>query len=66
MKQRYILVTWPESQQFMDHERFNECLFVQDIDGHTEVGSSAYMIPEDIYFEYTENPLAYYEDLTKE
>lgn len=32
MKQRYVLVTWPESQQFMDHERFNECLFVQDIE----------------------------------
>lgn len=33
----------------MDHERFNECLFVQDIDGHVEVGSSAYMCPEELF-----------------
>ena len=47
--QKYILVEWPESQMLMEHERFNECLFVQDIDGHVEVGSSAYMCPEDLY-----------------
>ena len=46
---KYILVEWPESQMLMSHERFNECLFIQDIDGHTEVGSSAYMCPEDLY-----------------
>ena len=46
---KYILVEWPESQELMEHERFNECLFVQDIDGHDEVGSSAYMCPEDLY-----------------
>lgn len=51
MKQRYVLVTWPESQQFMDHERFNECLLIQDIDSRIEVGSAAYMIPEDMYLE---------------
>ena len=47
--QKYILVEWPESQMLMEHERFNECLFVQDIDEHVEVGSSAYMCPEDLY-----------------
>ena len=47
--QKYILVEWPESQMLMEHERFNECLFIQDIDGHVEVGSSAYMCPEDLY-----------------
>ena len=31
------------------HERFNECLLIQDIDGHDEVGISAYMCPEDLY-----------------
>lgn len=35
----------------MEHKRFNECLLVTDIDGHDEVGSSAYMIPEDLYME---------------
>ena len=46
---KYILVEWPESQELMGHEKFNECLFVQDIDEHTEVGGSAYMCPEDLY-----------------
>ena len=46
---KYILVTFPESQLLMDSPRFNECFFVQDIPGHDEVGSSAYMCPEDLY-----------------
>jgi hypothetical protein len=53
--QKYILVTWPESQMLMDNNRFNECLFIQDIDGHNEVGSSAYMCPEDLYNEIFEH-----------
>jgi len=48
---KYVLVTWPDSQDLMNHQRFNECLFVQDIEGHDEVGSSAYMCPEDLYYE---------------
>ena len=47
--EKYVLVEWPESQKLMEHKRFNECLFIQDIDGHDEVGSSAYMCPEDLY-----------------
>ena len=46
---KYILVEWPKSQMLMEHERFNECLLVQDIDEHIEVGSAAYMCPEDLY-----------------
>lgn len=45
----YKLVEWPESQELMEHERFKECLMVQDIEGHVEVGGSAYMCPEDLY-----------------
>lgn len=48
---KYVLVQWPESQDLMEHPRFSECLFVQDIEGHEEVGSSAYMCPEDLYEE---------------
>ena len=48
---KYILVEWPKSQMLMEHERFNECLLVQDIDEHIEVGSCAYMCPEDLYEE---------------
>ena len=46
---KYVLVEWPESQELMEHERFNECLIVQDIEDHIEVGGSAYMCPEDLY-----------------
>lgn len=46
---KYILVTWPDSQMLLDQKRFNECLFVQDLDGHDSVGSSSYMCPEDLY-----------------
>lgn len=47
----YKLVQWPESQMLMEHPRFNECLFVDNIDGHDDVGSSAYMCPIDLYEE---------------
>ena len=46
---KYVLVRWPDSQLLMNHERFHECLLVQDIEGHDEVGSSAHMCPEDLY-----------------
>lgn len=49
--EKYILVEWSESQKLMEHERFNECLLIQDIDGHIEVGGSTYMCPEDLYKE---------------
>ena len=48
---KYVLVQFPESQLLMNNPRFNECLLVQDIQGHDEVGSSAYMCPEDLYNE---------------
>lgn len=50
----YILVTWPESQHLMNKPWFNECLLVQDIEGHEEVGSSAYMVPINRYEEFIE------------
>ena len=50
-KQYYILVQWPESQMLMEHSRFDECLFIENIEGHDDVGSSAYMCPIDIYEE---------------
>ena len=49
MNKKFILVQWPESQFLMESPRFSECLFVQDLDGHDEVGSSAFMAPEDLY-----------------
>lgn len=55
MSERYILVQWPESQFLMEHPRFNECLLISNIDGHRDVGSSAYMCPESIYEEVFDN-----------
>lgn len=46
---KYILVTWPDSQELMEQAWFNECILVQDIEGHAECGSSAYMVPEERY-----------------
>lgn len=47
----YKLVQWPESQMLMEHPRFHECLFVDNIEGHDDVGSSVYMCPVDLYEE---------------
>ena len=46
---KYILVIWPEIQYFMESDRFHECLFVDNLDGHDEVPDSSYMVPEDLY-----------------
>lgn len=40
---KYILTPWPEFQIFMDHPRWDECIFCPDI--------LVYMIPEDLYTE---------------
>lgn len=47
---KYILVSFPEIQDFMEHPRWNECIFCQEIEGH-ECPDSSYMIPEDLYNE---------------
>lgn len=47
--EKYILVEYPESQILMEHDGFNECLFIQNVDGHKKVGISTYMCPEDLY-----------------
>jgi hypothetical protein len=33
----------------MESDRFHECLFVDNLDGHDEVPDSSYMVPEDLY-----------------
>lgn len=50
MKTKYILVSWPEIQDFMEHPRWSECLFCSSIEGH-ECPDSSYMVPEDLYDE---------------
>ena len=42
--ERYILVLFPDSQNFMEHPRFDEC------EPSTE-NMGAYFVPEDLYNE---------------
>ena len=51
---KYILVGWPEIQDFMMHTRWNECIFCTSITGH-EVPDSTYAVPEDLYEEVYSN-----------
>lgn len=44
----YIMVSFPEIQDFMEHPRWNECIFCQSIEGH-ECPDSTYMVPKDLY-----------------
>lgn len=47
-KMRYVLVEWPEIQDFMTNPRWNECILCIDIEGHT-CPDSIYAVPEDLY-----------------
>lgn len=44
----YVMVSFPEIQDFMEHPRWNECIFCQSIEGH-ECPDSTYMVPKDLY-----------------
>ena len=48
--ERYILVGWPEIQDFMNHPRWSECIFCMEIEGHP-CPDNAYMVPESLYEE---------------
>lgn len=52
MKERYVLVSWPEIQYFMDHPRWCECIFCTEIEGHP-CNDSTYAVPESLYEELT-------------
>lgn len=49
--EKYVMVTFPEIQDFMEHERWGECIFCQAIDGHP-CPDSTYMVPESLYEEH--------------
>ena len=48
--ERYILVEWPEIQDFMDHPRWSECIFCVEIAGYP-CPDNSYMVPESLYEE---------------
>jgi hypothetical protein len=41
----YVLVLWPESQELMEKEWFNECILMNDENHLADIGSSAYFVP---------------------
>lgn len=43
LKELYILISWPEIQDFMEHERWDECVFCREI--------STYIVPLDLFIE---------------
>lgn len=51
--EKYILVSWPEIQMFMEHPRWSECIFCTEIPGHP-CNDSTYAVPESLYKEVYE------------
>lgn len=50
MPEKYILVTWPEIQDFMVHPRYDECY--QGYGAREEENNfSTYFVPESLYEE---------------
>lgn len=50
MKELYVLISWPEIQDFMEHERWEECIFCQETEGHP-CPDSTYAVPVNLYKE---------------
>ena len=48
--EKYILVGWPEIQNFMLHPRWSECIFCCEIEGHP-CPDSTFVVPESLYKE---------------
>lgn len=49
---KYIKVDWPESQRFLDHERYRECMLVCVVDDSIpDMDIPSIMVPEDLYDE---------------
>lgn len=48
--EKYILVGWPEIQEYMLHPRWGECIFCCEIEGHP-CPDSTYAVPESLYKE---------------
>lgn len=46
----YKLVSFPEIQAYMDHERWDECMLCISTDAE-DISSNDYVVPEDLYNE---------------
>lgn len=50
MREKYIIITWPESQDLMDVEGFNDnCYLITDDEGLEKFGSFAFFVKESWY-----------------
>lgn len=58
----YVLVSFPEIQDFMMSDRWDECIFCQEIEGHP-VKDSTYAVPIDLYREVYKIEYTKYEEL---
>lgn len=48
--EKYLLIGWPEIQEYMLHPRWEECVFCCEIEGHP-CPDSTYAVPESLYNE---------------
>lgn len=48
MDEKYVMVSWPEVQEFMSEERWSECIFCTSIADHP-CPDCTYMVPESLY-----------------
>ena len=46
MEKEYVIIPWPDSQELMDEEWFDdECILINEDPLLSQVGSSAYFVP---------------------
>jgi hypothetical protein len=53
--EKYVLITWPFSQDLFEQEWFDECILMNDLNHLDDIGSSAYFVPIDRYIEMTQS-----------
>jgi len=44
---KYVLISWPESQNLMDKDWFDECILMNDENHLDDVVSPAFFVPEE-------------------
>lgn len=47
METIFVVVAWPESQQLMEQDWFDECTLINNGKALEEFGSSAYLVPDE-------------------
>jgi len=50
--EKYVLVTWPQSQVLMEEDWFDECILMNDENYLEDVGPQAFFVPEERYNQF--------------